>query len=876
MLYNPEYPEFTSLQQINWAVLIGVFMGFYTAIWKNFILTCMDFLWITVPTKLLQWGVFTDVNGYFPLPHYMWIVPTIFGGLLAYCMVIVPVAIPGQNEYLKALHARGIQSHDSFWPIFFIATAGMASGLSLGPELPLILTGGMVGSFLGLITKQSILQARVLNLTAAGAAIGGFFGFPMAGAMFVLELPHRMGLQYFEALSPATIASIVAVLVNRMVTGNNVTGYYQYPFLTNTLPSVIFSNAIIIGIVGGGLGVVYAKGVMNIKGYVHDMFHHHGDEGHAQHGGGNNNSTAGVPSEAMPLMNGTHTKLPMTGISETDVHDNHDISKTGVTPGSTRKGPMGALDGLGACWKRASSFGIKDEGLRMAVVGSLAGFVTGVICMFVPHILFWGEQQLQSLIDKGRSPLPVFGQGNAPTASLTAYGFCLIDPNNAQEVAQGYSIGCEAVITVAKIFVTGLCIGTGIVGGHFWGPLFVGVIGSHLFTDVVKAITTYIGFGQTLIAYPCVTILCFMGSTHVVTFRAHLAIMLILTLTISAFNPLNSVSGNTSGDYSAVFPLLVVSVFVSLMMTRGVVFYKEQKSRGDIMALPEALCEPGKEGAPMVVHYGNGPDDDDLLGAGDLDMANEPDGVFRDDDDDEDDEPFTNLGDGTDANTSAESIEREFQQATMKQRGQYNTPSSAASKPPTPPGYSPRDYPRKIARQTSWSGAHSPSNTRNDRLDELLSQPMDSTMVPAARAASPNIGASGRGAHSRSKKSHRRIQSASAAEAQSATRIKQVETLERHSRSGSNGSDVTERLVRVTTYGEVSAETPSLMDQARRRASSLHRRIPSLPKSHSRKNSDSSGAALSADFGSAGGVMSMDEIAASLANRNSFDSGSNV
>ena len=37
------------------------------------------------------------------------------------------------------------------------------------------------------------------NPTNAHPAVGGFFGFPMAGALFVLEIPHRMGLQYFES-----------------------------------------------------------------------------------------------------------------------------------------------------------------------------------------------------------------------------------------------------------------------------------------------------------------------------------------------------------------------------------------------------------------------------------------------------------------------------------------------------------------------------------------------------------------------------------------------------------------------------------------------------------------------------------------------------
>jgi H+/Cl- antiporter ClcA len=100
------------------------------------------------------------------------------------------------------------------WQLIFLSTLGVASGLSLGPELPLTLTAGMAGSYLGILTRQSVLQARELNLVAASSAVGEFFGFLMAAALFVLELPHRMGLQYFEALSPAIFDSIVAFLKN--------------------------------------------------------------------------------------------------------------------------------------------------------------------------------------------------------------------------------------------------------------------------------------------------------------------------------------------------------------------------------------------------------------------------------------------------------------------------------------------------------------------------------------------------------------------------------------------------------------------------------------------------------------------------------------
>ena len=82
-LYNPEFPEFTSLQQFSWAIILGIVMGVYTAVWKNVIEECVNFMWNTVPAALLKAGVFTDLHGSFPLPHYMWICPAFFSGVSA-------------------------------------------------------------------------------------------------------------------------------------------------------------------------------------------------------------------------------------------------------------------------------------------------------------------------------------------------------------------------------------------------------------------------------------------------------------------------------------------------------------------------------------------------------------------------------------------------------------------------------------------------------------------------------------------------------------------------------------------------------------------------------------------------------------------------
>jgi len=791
--------------------------------------------------------------------------------LLSYIFVVLPNKIPGQNEWIQALHARGVQDHETFWPLFVLSTLGMSSGLSLGPELPLVLTAGMVGSWLGVISKQSMLQARVLNLTAASAAVGGFFGFPMAGAMFVLEIPHRMGLQYFEALSPATIASIVAVLVNRMIVNNDVTGYYNYPFLTATLPSHIFTTAIVYGLVGSGIGIVYAEVVMFLKHLVHDLFHApHGHDHEEEEGDSEEEADKKKKQVSEGHQNGTGEKIPLvvhTDAKHYEAHRSEDI-----------------FERIGAVTKKILSCQIKHEPTRAAVSGTLAGLVVGITCMFVPHVTFWGEAQLQTLIDKGRTPLPVFGEEHKSTNDLTAYGFCLIDPKDADAVAAGFSIGCAALITSAKIFVTGLSLGTGIIGGHFWGPLFVGCAASHLLTDLANLFQRHIGFGESLATYPCVSILCMMGSTHVVTFRAHMAIMLILTLTISAFDGGDSSgTGYSSGDYSAVFPLLVVSVFVSLMISRGTVFYAAQRSRGDIMALPEVLCEPGKEGAPMVVDYN---ETDSSYYSGSFTSSQEDMPYDEHDSDEGSTSSAAERRRVRNMNTKADDIEKEFaeQQKTLSRSdsessnvGLGKTSSSSQPRIPEPDvPFLPKeeiDGPPVLSRPAVPDGRSMTVTVSRDmhpemerdnasaedfdlpskRLEEMLSKPMEPRFRPPRRG-------------------HRRIHSAPLGAMPSLDPDSPVNNeISRHRRIGSigglGGEPIRERsnstssrpatppgLKKIASYGEVADFQPSLLDQARARASSVHRRTGSsssltkrIPRGrHSRTSSNVSMSSASA------------------------------
>ena len=80
-VYDPSNPEFSSTQQFTWAVVLGGFFGVFTAVWGAIIEGCVEVVWVDVPERLLEAGVFTDLEGRLPLPHYMWICPAVLGGV---------------------------------------------------------------------------------------------------------------------------------------------------------------------------------------------------------------------------------------------------------------------------------------------------------------------------------------------------------------------------------------------------------------------------------------------------------------------------------------------------------------------------------------------------------------------------------------------------------------------------------------------------------------------------------------------------------------------------------------------------------------------------------------------------------------------------
>jgi hypothetical protein len=264
------------------------------------------------------------------------------------------------------------------------------------------------------------------------------------------------------------------------------------------------------------------------------------------------------------------------------------------------------------------------------------------------------------------------------------------------------------------------------------------------------------------------------------------------------------------------FPLLTVAVFVALHISRQMVFYEKQRSRGDIQAIPEALCEPGKEGKPLVMDYD-----------GKLHTLDESDYDYETDSDDDSDTlntegNFTLVNqDDIEANFLLENNNSKFPSPTLKtvkaiskpsvqlpvESSVLNNPASGlipAAKSTTLNSSSPR-----IVCIEKRKKSKRKKKKRLENLDKLLNGPIQSSTNTKKIPPSNNLGK-----EKKSSNRHRRTQSEP---------FILEDAMSDSSSSGCNSTKIWKKpvLKRVDSYGEVSQGQPSLMDQARRRAASF-------------------------------------------------------
>jgi H+/Cl- antiporter ClcA len=138
---------------------------------------------------------------------------------------------PGDVELLvNNIHLLGgpedIRDLRSLIPVSLLC---IASGGGMGPEAPLVQTTGSWGAWFSMRLKLSRDDMRILTITGMAAGFTVLFGAPLGSAIFALEILHRRGLQYYEALLPSVIGGLVGYTVYATLTHAGLAPIWRFP-----------------------------------------------------------------------------------------------------------------------------------------------------------------------------------------------------------------------------------------------------------------------------------------------------------------------------------------------------------------------------------------------------------------------------------------------------------------------------------------------------------------------------------------------------------------------------------------------------------------------------------------------------------------------
>ena len=202
-----------------------------------------------------------------------WLLPLVvaLGGLLSGLIVytLAPEAEgDGADTAIHAFHTGG--SIKPYIPVIKVIASAitLGAGGSGGREGPAAQISAGFGSLLANVLHLDAQDRRILIAVGVGSGIGAIFRAPLGGAILAGELLYLHDLET-EAIVPGLIASIIAYSVFGLCEGWNpifaTTGNLAF-----TSPLQL-SYYVVIGLICGGLGWLYARGFFGIEHFFHRL-----------------------------------------------------------------------------------------------------------------------------------------------------------------------------------------------------------------------------------------------------------------------------------------------------------------------------------------------------------------------------------------------------------------------------------------------------------------------------------------------------------------------------------------------------------------------------------------------------------------------------
>ena len=240
----------TYSQTLAWAIIIGLIGGCIAILYYWLLKSGLYFIWNIVQPFLnsvfnFSWGGALSL-----------VILTSLGGILV-GLTVKFLKAPGEiSAVVNNIHLKHGRMNYKENPAMLInSLTSITFGGSAGPEAPLVQLIGSTGSKLGEKLKLHGDFIRTFTFCGMASALGAFFGAPIGGALFALEIPHNRGLEYYEALIPSIISALAAFLVFREIIGYG-GAIYHLPLISEINMITVFEG-ILMGLIGAAIALIF-------------------------------------------------------------------------------------------------------------------------------------------------------------------------------------------------------------------------------------------------------------------------------------------------------------------------------------------------------------------------------------------------------------------------------------------------------------------------------------------------------------------------------------------------------------------------------------------------------------------------------------------
>ncbi len=185
---------------------------------------------------------------------------------LATLIVVLGKRRPFDTGAAEAEYDRdGRMDYHNIFAGALFSLASLFSGAAVGPEAPLVDINGGIGTFIADRMKVPAGVIKVMTYAGVAGAFSAFFGAAPIGALLAIELINPKALSIDRTSLTAGLASGAAAWVTYVILGGEKLGQlFVFPDV-GPLTMVDLGYAVVLGIVGGILGLVYGTGFVKLR-----------------------------------------------------------------------------------------------------------------------------------------------------------------------------------------------------------------------------------------------------------------------------------------------------------------------------------------------------------------------------------------------------------------------------------------------------------------------------------------------------------------------------------------------------------------------------------------------------------------------------------